>query len=108
MQCTFGRMTKIDASMRRVQGHSLVRSLVRSHCSLIRLLRTARYARALRCAHSLAHGKDEYVYKLNASISYHFNPLCGDANSCLLTHLANETNVRAKPSKIVLLQVVVI
>ena len=36
-------------------GHSLVRSLVRSHRSLVRLLQTARFARALRCAHSLAH-----------------------------------------------------
>ena len=35
-------------------GHSLVRSLVRSHCSLICLLRTARFACALRCAHSFA------------------------------------------------------
>ena len=34
-----------------VLGHSLVRSLVRSHRSLVRLLRTAR---ALRCAHSFA------------------------------------------------------
>ena len=37
-----------------VLGHSLVRSLVRSHRSLVRLLRTARFARALHCAHSLA------------------------------------------------------
>jgi len=37
-----------------VMGHSLVRSLVRSHRSLVRLLRTARFARALRCAHSFA------------------------------------------------------
>ena len=37
-----------------VLGHSLVRSLVRSHRSLVRLLRTARFARALRCAHLFA------------------------------------------------------
>ena len=37
-----------------VLGHSLVRSLVPSHRSLVRLLRTARFARALRCAHSFA------------------------------------------------------
>ena len=37
-----------------VLGHSLVRSLVRSHSSLVRLLRTARFARALCCAHSFA------------------------------------------------------
>ena len=36
-------------------GHSLVRSLVRSHHSLVRLLQTACFARALRCAHSFAH-----------------------------------------------------
>ena len=49
---TMGRMTL--KSTRRVLGHSLLRSLVRSHRSLIRLLRTARFARALRCAHSFA------------------------------------------------------
>ena len=51
--------------------------------SLIRLHRTARFARALRCAHSLAHslahsgshGKVVFVYELNASISYCFSPL---------------------------------
>ena len=41
-------------STRRVLGHSLVRSLVRSHHSLNRLHRTARFARVLRCAHSFA------------------------------------------------------
>ena len=41
-------------STRRVLGHSLLRSLVRPHRSLIRLLRTARFAHALRCAHSFA------------------------------------------------------
>ena len=39
-------------STRRVLGHSLLRLLFRLHHSLIRLLRTARFARALRCAHS--------------------------------------------------------
>ena len=37
-----------------ILGHSLVRSLIRSHRSIFRLLRTARFARALRCAHSFA------------------------------------------------------
>ena len=37
-----------------VVGHSLVRSLVRSHRSLVRLLRNARFARALPCALSFA------------------------------------------------------
>ena len=48
-------------STRRVLDHSLVRSLVRSHHSLNRLLRTGRFATVLaalrsfaRCAHSLA------------------------------------------------------
>jgi len=41
-------------STHRVLGHSLVRSLVRSHQSLIRLVCTGRFACALRCAHSLA------------------------------------------------------
>ena len=33
-----------------IMGHSLIRSLIRSHRSLVRLLRIARFARALRCA----------------------------------------------------------
>ena len=37
-------------STRKVLGHSLLRSIVGSHRSLIRLLRTARFARALRYA----------------------------------------------------------
>ena len=43
-----------------VLGHSLVRSLVRSHCSLAHLLHPSRFARAFRCAHfahSLARGR---------------------------------------------------
>ena len=35
-------------------GTSLVRSLILLHCSLICLIHTARFARALRCAHSLS------------------------------------------------------
>ena len=38
----------------RVPGHSLVRSLIRSHRSLVHLLHTACFARAFRCDHSLA------------------------------------------------------
>ena len=37
-----------------VTGHSLIHSLVCSHRSFVRLLRTARFARALCCAHSFA------------------------------------------------------
>ena len=47
-------VSKDRKSTRRVLGHSLLRSVVRLHRSLIRLLRTARFARALRCAHSFA------------------------------------------------------
>ena len=51
-RCTIGRITM--KLTRGVLGHSLLCSLVRSHRSLICLLRPARFARALRCAHSLA------------------------------------------------------
>ena len=37
-----------------VLGHSLIRLFVRYHLSLAPLLRPARFARALRCAHSFA------------------------------------------------------
>ena len=50
-RCTMVQNNQIQTE---VLGHSLVRSLVRSHRSLARLLRTARFARALRCAHSFA------------------------------------------------------
>ena len=81
--CTVGEMAM--QSTCRLLGHLLLRSFVRSHRSLIRLLRTARFARALRRAHSLArslthsraHGKEVSVYGINASISCSFNPLCG-------------------------------
>ena len=45
------KKSKIDLS---VLGPLLIHSLVPSHRSLICLLRTARFARALRCAHSFA------------------------------------------------------
>ena len=84
-------------STRRVLGHLLLRSLVRLYRSLIRLLRTAHFARALRCAHSFArsltdsgaHGKGIYVCELNASISYTFCPLRRGLSSALkfsITH----------------------
>ena len=84
-------------STRGILGHSHLRLLVHSHRSLIHLLRTARFARALRCAYSFARslthfrvqtyrdrGKEVfvfemngiYVFELNASISYNFHPLC--------------------------------
>ena len=73
--CTMGRMTM--KSTRRALGYSVLRSLVRSHHSLIRSLRTACFARALRCADSFArsltrsgaHGKEVFVYEMSASIS---------------------------------------
>ena len=48
--CTMGRITM--KSTRRILSHSLVRPLSRSHRSLSRLPRAARFARALSCAHS--------------------------------------------------------
>ena len=71
--------------------------------SLVPLLRPARIACTLRCAHSIAcfallaslarsaalshslarsftcsgtHGKEDFVYELNASIPHHLNPQC--------------------------------
>ena len=73
---TMGRMTMKSTHI--VLGHSLVRSLVHSH-------RTARFTRAFRCAHSFVrsfarpltrsrvHGKEVFVYELNASTSCSFN-----------------------------------
>ena len=61
------------------RGHPLIRSL-------IRLLRTARFARgtaalisslARSLTHSRAHGKEVFVYEMNASISYSYNLLSG-------------------------------
>ena len=74
----------IQESTRRVLGHSLVHSLVHSHRTLVRLLRSARFARALRCAQlfapslsSLARSWERGFHdEVNTSISYSFNPLC--------------------------------
>ena len=41
--------------------HSLIRSLIRSHRSLVCLLRTARFAGALCCAHSFARSLTVYL-----------------------------------------------
>ena len=52
-QCTVGRM--IPEKTHFVLGHSLIHSLIRSHCSLVCLLCTVCvtcFAHALRCAHS--------------------------------------------------------
>ena len=65
-----------------------IRSSAPLHRSLIRLLRTTRFARALHCAHSfarsLAHSLAPelirqwvFVCETNISISYSINPLCG-------------------------------
>ena len=51
-QCVLNHSGMTMKSTHKVLGHSLVRSLVHSHRTLIRFLRTARFARALRCAHS--------------------------------------------------------
>ena len=50
-RCSGSEQPKVKTEL----GHSLVRPLVRSHRSLIRLLRPTCFARALRCTHSLAH-----------------------------------------------------
>ena len=58
-------------------GHLLLHSLVRLHCLLIRLLRTASSAHALHCTHSFICSCTCYGgYELNALISFNFNPLC--------------------------------
>ena len=44
----------ITRNRRKVLGHSLVRLFVRSHRSLIRWLRSARFACALCCAHTFS------------------------------------------------------
>ena len=86
----------------RVPGHLLLFSLVRSHHSLIRLLHTARFAHALRCAHlfacslarSLTHSlsslwerfflSNNWMRRFHtvsshcAPILYRFNPLSAD------------------------------
>ena len=75
-------------STRRIIGNLLFCLLVRSHRSLIRLLITACFARALCCAHSFAHspthsgahGKAIFVYELNAPILYSFSPLFNASN----------------------------
>ena len=53
-----------------VLRHSLARSLVRSHYSLICLLRTACFVRAFRCAHLLAHS--EARRKVNDAMSQNY------------------------------------
>ena len=86
---TVGR--KSMKSTRGLLGHSLLRSLVRSHRTLVHLLCTPRYTRALRWAHSFArsltrwgaHGKEVYVLDRNASISDAFNQGCTDARKML-------------------------
>ena len=81
-RCTMGRMTM--KLMRRLLGHSLIHSLICSHRWLICLNRTARFTRALHCAHLLAHsltcswahGNEKHVDELNVSIWYSFNRQC--------------------------------
>ena len=78
-------------------GHLLLHSLVRLHCLLIRLLRTASSAHALHCTHSFICSSTCYGgYELNALISFSFNPLWHvhrgkkKEGSFLLHHGANE------------------
>ena len=55
-ECTMGRITM--KSSPRALSHSVVRSLIRSHLSVIRLLRTIRFGRSLTL--SQGHGKEVY------------------------------------------------
>ena len=69
-------------------GQPLVRSLVRSHGLFTRsalLASLARSAALIRLiarsiTRSQAHRKEIYVFELNASISYSFNPTCAGGN----------------------------
>ena len=54
-------------------GQSLLHSLVRSHRSLIRLIRTACLARALRCAHSFA--RSHFTPKLTGKCNFDVHEL---------------------------------
>ena len=67
-----------------VLGYSLVRSVVRSHLSLVRLLRVARSAPTLRCAHS--HARSLARSRASGSVKY-FCPIVlnGFASVHLLT-----------------------
>ena len=65
--------------------HSLLHSDVRSHRSLIRLLRTACFARALRCAHSFARTAHSFACSaLLASLARTAALICSLARS--ITH----------------------
>ena len=87
---TVGR--KYMKLMSRKLGHSLVRLLVGSNRSLIRLLHTARFAHALhsraplrsfarKLTRSRAHGKAVFVYKTNTLIAYNSISLCSHSLS---------------------------
>ena len=75
---TVGRMTM--KSTHRILGHSLL-------CSLVRLLRTACYARAVRCAHSFARS---LTHSLRSSWERGFCPL----NECF-DFIQFQTTVRS-------------
>ena len=99
--CKLGSMTM--KSTRRVLGHSPVRLLAHSHRSLIHSLRTACFACALSCAHSLArfrapalmrkqifsmkwtchihfvlthHGMEQWTHRLSLTQIAKKNPIC--------------------------------
>ena len=72
---------KLMKLTRRVMDHSLIRSLIRSHRSLIRLLRTASFARALCRAHSLA--------RLLARSLTHSLPSSWESGFCLWNECIN-------------------
>ena len=65
-----------------VLGHSLapLTHSLAPHCSLRSRAPLRSFVRSLArsLTHSGAHGKETYVFELNALISYCFNPLCDD------------------------------
>ena len=78
--CTLGRMT--TESTRTVLDHSLLHllapltHLLASHCSLGS--RAPLHSFVCSLTHSVAHGKEVFVYGMTAPISHSFNPLCVD------------------------------
>ena len=60
--CIFIFTHWVEWQWNRRAGYWAIRFSVRSHRSLIRLLRTARFGRALRCAHSLPSSWDRRIF----------------------------------------------
>ena len=61
---------------------SLVQTLIRSHCSLIRSLQIARVARTLRCAYSLTCLWNECVDSIQSQPTVHYSGRSGRSHHC--------------------------